>query len=123
MSEFRTITSDGEKYLWKYCFDDDDFQLDSFLVIRSEDKNGKLIINFRTGMHDHGYCPFNKGIPALYQNEPVTINLHQPRFIAQIISFVTNQMQIRISPGTAELNNGIEILHKIGYEFEYQKTF
>ena len=123
MSEFRTITSDGEKYLWKYNYDEDDCQLDSFLVVRSEDKKGKLIIYFSTGKWDWGYCPFNKGVPAVYQNEPVIINLNQPWFTAQIISFVINQMQVRISPGTAELYNGIEILHKIGYEFDYRKAF
>ena len=123
MSTFRKITICEEEYLWKYTFDDYDYQNDSSLVIRSADRKGKLVIYFRTGKWDFGYCPFNKGVLATYQNEPITINLNQPRFIAEIISFVINQMKVKLSSGTTELKNGIEILHEMGYVFDYQKEF
>ena len=61
MLPFRKITIDGEEHLRKYNFDDDDYQIDSSLVIRSADKKGKLVIDFKTGLMDFGYCPFNKG--------------------------------------------------------------
>jgi len=120
---FRKITVNDNEYLWKYFFDDDDCQCDSSIVIKTSDKKGKLVIYFRTWKWDYGYCPFNKGVPAIYRNEPVTINLNQPRFISEIISFAFNQLQIDFRSSTITLNNGIELLHDIGYEFKYQKYF
>lgn len=123
MATFRKITVNNQDYLWKYTFDDYDYQNDSSLVIKNADKKGKLIIYFRTGTWTTGYCPFNKGAPAVYQNETVIINLNQPRFVAELIPFALNQLQIDCLSGTKELYNGIEMLHDIGYEFDYQKTW
>ncbi|WP_159458133.1 MULTISPECIES: hypothetical protein [Listeria] len=58
MTTFRKITVEGQKFLWKYSFDDYDYQNDSSLIIKSADTNGKLLIYFRTGKWDSGYCPF-----------------------------------------------------------------
>ena len=116
MSAFRKIVVDGKEYLWKYSFDDYDYQLDSSVVVKSDDKKGKLIVYFRTGKLDFGYCPFNRGLPAMRYNEAVTINLNQPRFIAEIISSALNQLEVDCLSGTVELGNGIELLHSLGYE-------
>ncbi|WP_088808594.1 MULTISPECIES: hypothetical protein [Listeria] len=121
MTTFRKITVEGQKFLWKYSFDDYDYQNDSSLIIKSADTNGKLLIYFRTGKWDSGYCPFNKGVPALYQGQRITINLNQPRFIAEIIAYVREQLDLKLLLGTVELDNGIELLRDIGYVFDYQK--
>jgi len=123
MSAYRKLLIDDEEYLWKYIFDDDDYLTDSFIVIKDVGKKGKLVVYFRTGKWDTGYCPFNKGISALYKNESVTINLNQPRFVAEILTHTLKMLQIKYLSGTIELNNGIEILHDIGYEFEYRKKW
>ena len=123
MSAYREIVVHDKEYLWKYIFDDDDYQNDSYIIIKDVGKKGKLVVCFRTGKWDHGYCPFNKGISALYKNEPVTINLNQPHFVAEIISYALNLLQSEYLSGTVNLNKGIEILHDIGYEFEYQKKW
>ena len=123
MSAYRKIAVCDREYLWKYIFDDDDYQNDSFIVIKSADKKGKLVVYFRTGKWDAGYCPFHKGVPALYKNSPVTINLNQPRYIAEIIFYALNQFQCGFLSGSTELDNGIEILHDLGYEFEYEKKW
>ena len=120
MAAFRKIVVKGAEYLWQYSFDDYDYQNDSFLVVKSADKKGKLIIYFRTEKWDYGYCPFNKGVPAIFQNEPVVINLNQPRFAAEIIAFALSRLPMGLL-GTVEMHDGINILHEIGYEFEYQK--
>ncbi|WP_088815119.1 MULTISPECIES: hypothetical protein [Listeria] len=64
---------------------------------------------------------FNKGVPALYQGQRITINLNQPRFIAEIIAYVREQLDLKLLLGTVELDNGIELLRDIGYVFDYQK--
>lgn len=71
IASFRKIIVGGKEYQWKYTFDDYDYQCASSLVIRSGDKKGKLVIEFRTDTNDHGYCPFNTGVSAINQNEPV----------------------------------------------------
>ncbi|WP_339102018.1 hypothetical protein [Candidatus Enterococcus clewellii] len=123
MATFRKIVVDGKAYLWKYSFDDYDYQNDSALIIKSADKQGKLLINFRTGNWDHGYCPFNRGVPGIYMGEPVVINLNQPRFIMEIISFSMKHLQLNQLSRTVELNNGIEILNELGYTFDYEKRW
>lgn len=123
MGTFRKITVDNQDFLWKYTFDDSDYQIASGLVIKGADKKGKLVIYFCTGLGDFGYCPFNKGVSAVYQGEPVILNLNQPRFVAELISYALNQLQIDYISGTKELYNGIEMLHALGYEFDYEKTW
>lgn len=123
MALLRKIVVNGKEYLWTYSFDDYDYQNDSSLVVKSADKKGKLIVYFKTDKWDHGYCPFNKGVQATLNNEPVTINLNQPRFAAEIIAFVLDKLQVDCLSGTVELDDGIQILHDLGYEFDYQKSW
>lgn len=120
---FRKIVIEGKEYLWKYSFDSYDYQGDSAIVVKSADKTGKLVIYFRTWQWDHGYCPFNKGVPAMYQKQPVVINLNQPRFIAEIVKFALDRLQNGTLTGTVEVDDGIEMLHGLGYEFDYQKQW
>ena len=124
MLTFRKIIVESKEFLWKYSFDDADYQCDSFIVVKTVDKKGKLVVYFRTEKaDDYGRCPFNKGVLALFKNEVTIINLNQPRFVAEIISYVLEQRHLDCLVGTVELKNGIEILHDIGYEFEYQKSW
>ncbi len=123
MSGLRKIVINGCEYLWKYVFDDYDYHGDSYILIKSIDKNGKLIISFCVGPSDYGYCPFNKGVEAIYRGERIIINLNQPRFIAETVKFVFENLNVDKLVGTISLDNGIEIIHKLGYEFEYSKSF
>lgn len=123
MSTLRKIVIQEKEYLWKYTFDDYDYENDSHLVIKDSNKDGKLIIYFRTGKWDFGYCPFNRGVPAIYHGEPVVINLNQPRFIAEIFAYVMNKLKKDSLIGTTEFNEGLEMLHDMGYEFEYEKKW
>lgn len=123
MSAFRKIMIDSKEYLWKYTFDDYDYQEDSSLVIKSAEKKGKLIIYFRTGKYDTGYCPFQKGVPAVNKNEFITINLNQPRFVSELFTFAIGKLQVKSLSGTIELTNGIEMLHELGYIFDYEKQW
>lgn len=123
MSSLRKIIVDEKEYLWKYNFDDYDYQCDSSLIIISTEGKGQLIIHFRTEKWDFGYCPFNKGVEAQYKGERVIINLNQPRFIAELIRYAINHLKVDTLTGTVALDNGIEILHAIGYKFEYEKKW
>lgn len=120
---FRKITINNKDFLWKYTFDDSDYLYESSLVIKNADKKGKLVIYFYASTQTAGYCPFNKGVPAIYHGEPVSINLNQPRFVAELLSFALDQLQIDHFFGTKELYNGVEMLHNLGYQFEYQKSW
>jgi len=122
MAKLRKIVVNDQEWLWKYSFDDYDYQNDSFLVAKSADKKGKLVIYFTTYKWEYGYCPFNKGVEAVFQNQPVIINLNQPRFISEIIAFALKRLQTDCLSETVEITDGIEILHDLGYEFDYQKT-
>lgn len=122
MATLRKIVVNNQTWLWKYKFDDYDLQDDSYLRIKDADKKGQIIIWFRTGVWiDIGYCPFNKVLPATYLGENVTINLNQPRYIAQILAHVLQDFPEGGLTGTHCYQNGIEMLHELGYEFEYQK--
>jgi len=123
METFRRIIINSKEYLWKYSFDDYDYQNDSSLVVKSADKKGKLIIYFRTDKQDHGYCPFSKGVTATFHNEPIIINLNHPRFAAELIAFALNKLQFDCLSGTVRMNDGIKMLHDIGYEFDYYKSW
>ncbi|MGY3778189.1 hypothetical protein ACWOAV_05735 [Isobaculum melis] len=91
-------------------------------ILVSADKKGKLIIYFRTYQWDYGYCPFNKGLPACYRNEHVIINLNQPKYIAEMIDYLLQQPKLDFLCQTVELNNGLELLHQLGYVFDYKKS-
>jgi len=123
MATFRKIVVNDKEYQWKFTLDEFYYEGDSHLVIRSGDKKGKMIIHFRTGKFDHGFCPFNKGLPATYKGEPVAINLNQPRFIAEIITYRLSQQQTDSLTGHFETRYGLEMLHDMGYEFEYEKNW
>ncbi len=122
MAGLRKIVINQQEYLWKYVFDDYDYQNNSYIVVKSLDKKGKLIINFRTDSWEFGYCPFNKGVQAKLNGEPTVINLNQPKYIAEIVKYAQEDLKIEKVVGTIVLDNGFEILHNLGYEFEYKKT-
>lgn len=122
MSGLREITVYEQEYFWKYVFDDDDCQNDSFILVKCKNKTGKLLVYFKKESWEYGYCPFNKGIQAMFDGQPILINLNQPRFIAEIIKYALNYLKVENLVGTLSLDNGIEILHKLGYEFEYKKV-
>lgn len=67
----------------------------------------------------HGKCPFNAGMDAMKDGEMVTINLNQPRFIAEILHYL---LTFRVEPSTKGIlhfGDGLDILHILGYQFEY----
>ena len=122
MNAFREIVVNEETFLWRYVFDAEDHQCNSFLVFRKADKNGKLIIYFQSKVSEYGYCPFNEGLSAQYDDESVIINLNQPRFIAEILAFVLNELKLDFEGKTLEYYEGIELMHLLGYKFTYHKN-
>jgi len=123
MSTFRRIIVKEKEYLWKYSYDDNDYQNVSSLIVKSIDKKGKLIIYFKTKTWDQGYCPFNQGIPAKLKNKQVVINLNQPHYVEELIVVVLDKSQINDLIGTVVIDDGIQLFHDLGYDFEYQKTW
>ena len=119
----RKIVVNGKEYLWQYSFDDYDYQMDSYLTIKTADRKGKLMISFRGEKNDFGYCPFNKGLEAICRGEKVIINLNQPRFVAELIAAALAHLVAAHLEGTTMLKNGVELLRGLGYEFEYGKRW
>ena len=117
----REIVVKERTFLWSYHFDDSDYQLDSKIVIKDNDRKGKMIIMFHTEDFGHGYCPFNKGLRATKDGEEVTINLNQPRFIAEILVYILDtRLHDNGFDTTLEYNDGLKILNGLGYVFDYK---
>lgn len=123
MAGLRKISVDGNDYLWSYHFDDYDYQNASQLVVKSADKKGSLIVLFGERNPAVGYCPFNRGVEATLKGKQVTINLNQPRFVAEILTHILKEKKMDRLVGTTMLQNGIEILRDMGYIFDYEKTW
>ncbi len=122
MSGLRKITVSEQEYFWKFVFDENDCLNDSFILVKSINKTGKLLVYFKKESWEHGFCPFNKGVQAKFNGQPILINLNQPRFIAEIIKYALDYLKVEKFVGTLSLDNGIEILHNLGYELEYKKS-
>lgn len=61
MSAFRKIMIDSKEYLWKYTFDDYDYQEDSSLVIKSSEKKESLSSILEPVSMTPDIAPFKKG--------------------------------------------------------------
>ena len=117
----RKIVVKERTFLWNYHFDDYDYQNDSQIVIKDNDRKGKLIIRFHTEDFGHGYCPFNKGLRATKDGEEITINLNRPKFIAEILTYVLDaRLHDNGFDATHEYKDGLKILNELGYTFEYK---
>ncbi|EHR8837895.1 hypothetical protein ABJ851_003290 [Shigella flexneri] len=119
MATLRKIVVDGRTWLWCYRYYYSD-ERDSYIRIISDDKQGQVVIYFRVGAYNYGGCPFNDGLAAFYRGEKITINMNQPRFIAQLLAHVLKDIPGRTLSGVMEYQNGIGMLHQLGYEFEYK---
>ena len=119
MALFRKIVVDGHEYEWKYTFDDYDWQEPSHLVFRSVDRKLKIILYFRSPGWEIGKCPFNAGLPAVKDGGLVIVNMNQPRFVAELLRYL---LEYRLGPssrGILVYRDGLDILHELGYRFEY----
>lgn len=95
---FRKIVVDDGEYEWKFSFDAYDWQEPSHLVFRSLDKTLKIILQFHADEDGIGKCPFNSGVPAMKGGQPETINLNQPRFVAEILQYLlVSRVQVTYS--------------------------
>ncbi|QML58231.1 hypothetical protein NFJ77_21015 [Escherichia coli] len=121
MAKLRKIVVAGRTWLWvyRYYYYNAD-EGDCYLRIISEDKKAQILIYFRTATCHYGGCPFNDGLPALYNNVKININLNQPRFVAQLLTYVLENVLQGTPSGVIEYENGTEILQQIGYEFDYK---
>lgn len=119
MALFRKIVVDEREFEWKFTFDDYDMMENSHLVFRSGDKRLKIMVYFRTGGFEAGYCPFNFGVDAIKDGQAMSINLNQPRFAAEILRYVLNSRTGTAAQGIFPYRDGIQILKELGYDFEY----
>lgn len=125
MAFFRKIVVDNREFEWKFTVDNYDWQMPSHIVFRSFDKALKIILYFTQDEEDDnrcniGKCPFYQGVKAIKDEQPVIINLNQPRFIAELLHYL---LEVRIeSPtkGILYFSDGTKILHALGYKFKYR---
>lgn len=120
MAFFRKIVVDGKEYEWKFTFDEHDWNEPSRLVFRFSDKTLKIILYFQTDAYGIGKCPFNFGVLAIKEGQSVTINLNQPRFIAEILQYLFAFRVPFNAKGILNFADGTDILRILGYQFEYQ---
>ena len=120
MAIFRRIIAKDREFLWHYGFDSDDYQCDSQIVIKDCGRKGKMVIRFRSGCSEYGYCPFNKGLRAVKDGEETIINLNRPKHIAEIlIHILDSRLRDDGLDTSVEYRDGIEILAELGYSFNY----
>ena len=59
-------------------------------------------------------------MPAIIEGQSVTINLNQPRFIAEILQYLfVFRVPFNVK-GILNFADGTDILRIFGYQFEYQ---
>ena len=116
---FRRISVKDKEFLWLYSFDDDDRQNDSIVIVKDCLRKGKLVLHFKTGSHDYGYCPFNKGLAAMKNQQHTEINLNRPSLIVELLTHVLDYRLFDDGFDTTHDLNGIEILKELGYIFDY----
>ncbi|MCL2677791.1 MAG: hypothetical protein FWE85_01915 [Clostridiales bacterium] len=123
MQAFRNIVVKDKTFLWTYIFDDDDLQIDSNIIIKDCDRKGKLVIQLlNPNRNEHGYCPFNMGLPALKDSEEVVINLNRPKYIAEILEHILDCYLHDDGFNTTGHYDGLKILTEMGYVFNYHLT-
>lgn len=112
MGKFRKIIVDDSEYMWLFRYDGYDYQNYPYLMITTKVfPKATLRINFPIKEH----FLLNSGLPAVFQEERVSINLNQPLFISQIIQECCKQVDLSNLTGYHHLN-GLDILGTIGYE-------
>lgn len=119
MALFRKIVVGGHEYEWKYTFDDYDWQEPSHLVFRSVDRKLKIILYFRSPGWEIGKCPFNAGLPAVKDGRPVIMNMNRPGIAAELLRYLLEYRLWPSSRGILVFRDGLDILHELGYRFEY----
>ncbi|MGS2793848.1 hypothetical protein ACU6R3_19905 [Escherichia coli] len=119
MAKLRKIVVAGRTWFWVYRYYYAD-ERDCYLRIISEDKKAQFVIYFRTPTYHYGCHPLNDGLPALYNNVKININLNQPRFVAQLLTYVLENILQGTPSGVIEYENGNEMLQQLGYEFDYK---
>jgi len=121
MAIFRKIVVRNRTFLWAYIFDNDDHQNASQIIIKDCETKRKIIIQFQSSADEyHGDCPLNMGMSAVKDGKEVVINFNRPKYIAEILIYI---LDLRLHDDrfdtTEYYNDGIEILGKLGYIFDY----
>lgn len=121
MAKLRKIVVADRTWLWvyRYYYYTVD-ERDCYLRIISEDKKRQIVIYFRGDIYHYGGCLLNDGLPALHNNVKININLNQPRFVAQLLTYVLENILQGTPSGVIEYENGNEMLQQLGYEFDYK---
>lgn len=112
MRRFRKIIVDNIEYKWLFRYDDYDYIKCPYLLIimYSYPKTAK---NIQFPIREHFLL--NSGLPAIFQENKVLINLNRPIYVSQIINQCRKNGEQWNQPGYQYLN-GLEILKQLKYQ-------
>lgn len=118
----RQIVIGGETYLWKFTpgYEKDEHQEwrchDIFVAYTEHDKNYPLKVHFRTWECPISGGPLRNGAPInLNDSDTGGINLHRPKFAAEIIQHAVQRGWNPAEKKSLTIANGIELLAELGY--------
>ena len=116
MKKLRKIVVGGETYLWKHNYNDCDYSTPLYLLILFE-KDRQAEVRVKFPLMD---CPIEKGMlnsgfKATKNGMEFTINLNEPKYIAELIQYLMNN-KIDFSKGKKHLlENGYQLFNEMGY--------
>ncbi|MEK5409124.1 hypothetical protein MKX36_24875 [Paenibacillus sp. FSL W8-0439] len=110
----RKIVVSGNTYLWSYktvrgiyCR--------SKLTIISENKDIKFIIQFTTKDTIVTGSPLNEGLRVMKEGKQYSINLNQPKYVAEVLQYILD-MELDVTVKKVHELNGNELLVSMGYQ-------
>lgn len=102
--------------LYKWTFRGDrDYACNSSISILTEDRNVKIVIRFKTTDTFTAGSPLNEGMPMLKDGNVYIVNLNQPKYIAEFMSYLLDNGLDLTKKSTKEFD-GNKLLLDIGYE-------
>ena len=110
-------------FLWRFhAVWQSDHYLSSLTIISGKNRKNGIIIRFITHDTLTAGNPLNEGLPVIRGGQRLSINLNSPGCVAEIIAFLLDDDTIREEADQFIMENGNELLRKMGYR-EEKETF
>ncbi|MGN0600160.1 MAG: hypothetical protein ACI4JK_09725 [Oscillospiraceae bacterium] len=117
--KLRTMTFNGETYLWAYYFDDKDFSnypYSYYLFVPKDNNKLKVRVYFTRYAPNMDIDAYSReGSICFYKGEEIILNLCRPFFARQIIEYVFEYRCNKSYIGEIDIKDGDTILETLGY--------
>ena len=118
-NKLRTMTFNGETYLWAYHYDDNDFSnypYSYYLFVPKDNNKLKVRVYFTRYAPNMDIDAYSEeGSICLYKGERIILNLCRPFFARQILEYVFEYRCNKSYIGEIDIKDGDTILETLGY--------